>query len=388
MGKKKEFRVSLLLALIVLISNPVWFLWNIRFYIVAFLVFLLVVFLLPRLGRGDNFLAIFRKISITFLFFVYFVIISSLIGGFQLYVLISFVILLLYPLIKDKEKEIALKMITKMLAVIVFVSFIPWVVNTFIIQLPMLGGYIEYYDTKGMDSVIENYILFIQIKHDFLIRFYSIFDEPGTLGTLSAFILYANRFDFRQKQNIIILIGGCFTFSMAFYILMLLGLLIVNLNRFKRIVVSIIYVILFVIFMFLVLENNETFKTVIIDRFQNVNSSLENRESFYLNYFYDYFVNSSEIWFGIGRDFILSKNSLLAGQSYKFFIIEFGLFGFLCAVITYLSMVKKINLFQLGLFILFFVSFIQRPFLIQPWQILLFILIIGSSEINKNFKHD
>src|SRR5690606_28258663 len=120
-------------------------------------------------------------------------------------------------------------------AFIVFVSGIPWLIHTFAFPLPMWGGTIQYYESKGMDNILENYILFIQVQHEFVVRFYSIFDEPGTLGTLSAFVLYGNRYMFRRKENLIILIGGILTFSLAFYILLIAGLFIQNIRNIKQI---------------------------------------------------------------------------------------------------------------------------------------------------------
>lgn len=59
-------------------------------------------------------------------------------------------------------------------------------------------------------------------KHMAELRFHSIFDEPGYLGTISAFLLALNRYDFEKKENIIIFIAGLLTLSLAFYFLSIL----------------------------------------------------------------------------------------------------------------------------------------------------------------------
>ncbi len=59
---------------------------------------------------------------------------------------------------------------------------------------------------------MNNYLLFVTMATANTFRFYSMFDEPGVLGTLSAFVLFANKYDFKRKSNLIILIGAFFHF--------------------------------------------------------------------------------------------------------------------------------------------------------------------------------
>src|SRR5690606_22133604 len=329
-------KVPIILALIVLVSNPVWFLWNIRFVIVLLLILLLVLFLLPRLHSKSAVNSMGKNIPIVFLFAAYFLGISTLVGGFQTYLLTSAFILLIYPVITKQERLEALKIITNCLAIIILISGIPWLVNTFIFKLPMWGGTIKYYESKGMENVIENYILFIQVQHDFLVRFYSIFDEPGTLGTLCAFVLYGNRYNFKNRANLVILIGAIFTFSLAFYLLVILGLFIQNLRNVKKLLFAVIGLIIVGSTVLYLLADNETFQTAILGRFSDIEGSIENRELATLDVYYNRFLSTPEGIYGAGRNFLLSNPSLFKGQTYKFFVIEFGIIGSLILLITYL----------------------------------------------------
>ncbi len=49
------------------------------------------------------------------------------------------------------------------------------------------------------------------------LRFFAFFDEPGVLGNLAMVLLYLQKFNLRKWFNIIILVAGILTFSMAFY---------------------------------------------------------------------------------------------------------------------------------------------------------------------------
>ena len=51
-------------------------------------------------------------------------------------------------------------------------------------------------------------------------RFASIFDEPGYLGTLCGFLLALGRFDFKKYQNLIFLFAGMLSLSFAFYVIL------------------------------------------------------------------------------------------------------------------------------------------------------------------------
>lgn len=59
--------------------------------------------------------------------------------------------------------------------------------------------------------------IFIHTKFVRLDRFTGVFTEPGVVGTLSAFLLVTSGCDLKNdKRNIVILISGIFSFSLAF----------------------------------------------------------------------------------------------------------------------------------------------------------------------------
>ena len=80
-------------------------------------------------------------------------------------------------------------------------------------------------DFKGNDSFYYNYGLFLQGEGSNSFRFYSMFDEPGVVGTLGTFLLFANRYDFRKWYNIVMILSCLLTFSLAGYILTFIGLI-------------------------------------------------------------------------------------------------------------------------------------------------------------------
>ncbi len=65
------------------------------------------------------------------------------------------------------------------------------------------------------------YLFSLQVNflNEEIIRFPGIFDEPGYLGTLLAFILGIEKFNLKPWWNKLFLFSGILTFSLAFYIL-------------------------------------------------------------------------------------------------------------------------------------------------------------------------
>jgi hypothetical protein len=70
-------------------------------------------------------------------------------------------------------------------------------------------------------------------------RFMGPFDEPGVVGTISVLILVVEKFNLKSKRNVVVLIAGLISFSLAFYVLTVAYLLLVCLrNKPSRIYVS------------------------------------------------------------------------------------------------------------------------------------------------------
>lgn len=372
--------IPLLFTLIVFFQNPIWLFWNTGMYVVAICSILLFLILNKRIVRQGY--SYKTKIFPITLYISFFIIIMSVYEIRLSSVLFLFVLICL-PVISNVEKNKTLNLITTLLCVIVSVSLVPWFINTFLFKLPW--GYEMYYgDWKGDDgkTVLTNYYLFVQAKHDFIVRFYSVFDEPGVLGTLGAFVLVANRFNFKDKRIIIIFIGCIFTFSLAFYLLVSIGLIFLSKISFK----NIFFGTLFILPVFYFLQDNETFNTSVIGRVTNFeDNGVESRTSDALNLYFDTYVTKIDFIFGKGVKFF-SENRAMSGQGYKFFFIEYGLLGFVILLWIYISFINKYKRQTFLVLFIFLLSFFQRPSLFTPWCLIIFVLAISQFESSFNIK--
>ena len=384
---RKSLLIEWILMGIVFLQNPPWFLWENSYFYLSFLVLVLTVLCLERLVKNP--FVFTKQIPLIICLLIFFVFYSSF-GEFRFSSIVTILIFILLFVISEKEKIAALKLITTLLSIIIGVSLVAWLFHNNVSQLPMYG-FLNYGIGKGDEgnTVLKNYILFIEVASDTSNRFYSIFDEPGVLGTLAGFVLFANKYNFRNKLNIIIFIGGLFTFSLAFIGITILGVLLNNLKSKVAIIKGILALVFLLSISFFVLKNNETFQMAVVNRIINIDESgIDSRTSDHLNRFFNDFILSSDLILGKGTSFFKENVAFLSGQGYKLFIIEYGLIGFCLILLMYLTMAKKYSKVGYLCLSVFFLSFLQRPALFTAWQVVLFSLSVVNLYYlnNKNIK--
>lgn len=378
MNYKYECMIPFLLFLVIVFQNPIWPLWNFGVSI-SYIFLLLVAVMLFKRGK------MFVNSWVLYICSFFFLLLSFiLIPSFKTFHLSNIFILLSFFLLRFltiSERERILYFVTKYLYVIIVISFPLWFIHAFIVELPVFGE-LDLSELKGTFYPINNYFFFVTNSNIETYRFYSMFDEPGVLGTISAFILYGNRYDFFKKENIVILIGGIFTFSLAFYILTITGYILFNIKSVKQIMFSLIIIALLSTIVFYYLKDNEAFQNSIIERLSMDDTEvLDRRTGYNTALFFDNLFRTDDVWFGIGSEQmqILGVNQ---GASYKMFIIEYGIVSLVVLIFSYFSLINKYNWKSILFIILFILSFLQRPYAFTSWQFIIFYCVIYISEVN------
>lgn len=191
----------------------------------------------------------------------------------------------------------------------------------------------------------KNYFLAVQRTHsyDLLSEFKmcGIYDESGRLGTLAALFLVSERLKIKDKwQNILCLIAGILSFSLAFYIIIIIyycGMCIFN-RKFKNIMLIVIAIILYFVFL------NIQFEDSAIQNLQSRISVTEtglagdNRTNDQFDLLMNDFNENSNIYtliFGRGDGAIaeVQSDNNIDGSSYKCFIYNYGYLGFSSIII-------------------------------------------------------
>lgn len=380
----KSSIIQWILVGIVLSQNHPWFLWPNSYMWSAILIVVLLFLCASRLSFitvNGNFFAISSLIVILVSFFCIYTALQS----FRTSSVLSIVVFILVFALRKGEKIKALDKLTTLLSLIVLLAIVARLTNDYLFPLPHLP--LSYPDWKGDIPVLEikNFFWYIEPAGLAGNRLYSIFDEPGTLGTLIAFLLVGNNFNFRDSRNLVLLVGGVLTFSLAFFVISAFGFFLLRLSSPLKLAKGVVVFVLAVLGTVIFFWDNDAFRMIVINRIADLFVfGLESRNPQVLDIFYSQYIISPEALLGMGTNFHLENPTIFLGQSYKLFLIEYGFVGLLLVFSLYFCLILRDWKIGLVCLAVFFVSFLQRPFLFTPWQILLFSMVFERLLFFKN----
>ncbi len=237
---------------------------------------------------------------------------------------------------------------------------------------------VNYYNNN---AIVENYIdykfifLYRASSSISLVRLCGICNEPGYFGTICALILCASSLNLKKKSNIIILIAGFLTFSLAFIITLVIYLLLKYLKDVRTVILTVLLTCFYLFLLPNIYTGNPT-----IDRFiQRMTITDEglagdNRTTDELEYVFDDVVKNKPL-FGYGEGYLKTQNLKGGVSSYKTYIIQYGFVGciLLWGSLLLAALYKNKNYLSIIYIIAFFVNIYQRPnIMMLQYQILLF----------------
>ena len=210
------------------------------------------------------------------------------------------------------------------------------------------------------------------------IRFQSFAEEPGGVGTICSFLLFATSGCRKyRKQYIIFWLAGIFSFSLAFFLLAAIHLAFVTTNRRNRgtiMIVLLTAIVFYFVFPSLVDE-------LILDRLSG--GIDDNRSSgTLLAAFVSSWLDGS-LWWGtpassITNDYIVVGNAGATLMVYLYGIIRVGLL-IIAYVLGYLINLKNTHLqsktFAIVFLIVFWISFYQRQYVLFFSYILIYFVM-------------
>ena len=369
---KSYTAVEWLLFIAIISFQSPWFIWEygLSVYLQYFSISaLLILFVKHNRLKGGKGLPVF------FLLLFYFVIGQVFNKVHLSYFFIVFAFILAVR-ITQKESVNVLNMLTNYLFLSIIIPLPFWLIHQYVYPLPLFDV-TDIGDMKSTSSTLmENYFFFVTFQGMDAMRFYSWYDEPGVLGTLAPFILFANKFNMKDRRIPIILVGCIFTYSMAYFILTLIGWAYTARSSLKSIIATTMGVFIIGFGMFYFLKNNDAFQTSVVTRFMNYEThGVESRINYQTDLLWNKSLDSGKLILGNGSGAMDEFGGIAA--SYKSFILEFGYVGCFMLFVAYYSLLKRRD--QLGLFTLFLfaLSFLQRPQLFTAGWFLLFACVIG-----------
>jgi hypothetical protein len=384
------FKISILIVF--LRSLNAWFLWELSPFITGSISILFCTLFLS-VNKSFYSLKIEKLISVFILLIVEFYCIRNsnlkgYIGAFLITMPIIFVLLLI-----DEIKVDLLRFITLFCSILLFISLFAWLLFIVGVKLPY-----SVVNFNNGQYWYNNYYFFLYDLNPLVVipRFSSVFLEPGQLGIITIFLLFANHFNYRRREVWVLFIVTIFTFSLAAYILLIISVVIfIFIKTRKPIVYLTIWLILLTtgyIFFNSQNDGNNVINNLIISRLQIEYGNLagNNRFSPEMDSYFDDFLKSDKFYTGVGiEDY--EKLNLGANAGYKLFMVQYGLIGTLLLLIFYIVLVYKYSSkFSFFLFIVYLLSFLQASYALWECELLIFICSIPNTnslqEINNKWE--
>lgn len=378
---------SIIFAIISVISLQPYFVWNNKYvvYAICFLCMLLFIILYKMSAKNFD-----KKDILLVILYVIVIYFNASIDNIKILFGIFFLqIPVVVFLLGDNEFKInTYKYFVKLFALSLIPGIIIFVFNllgvdfshTLIEPLNALknGYYKCYYGAVVFASNVESYggILFT--------RLCGMYDEPGVPGTICGIILMIEKLDFKKNHiNKILLIGGLLSFSMAFYILLLINMLVNRKFKFFVFIILVLTVLNFSSFN----KQYGVFDKILFERIMISDFKLsgDNRTSSTLDYAYDHFLSSdlATILMGKGQGYVRDHVDDGGSSSYKILIFERGLIFFiLYLLLIALFYYKNTNSFKNYYILLaIYLSIYQRPDILILAYV---VLIVGGTLSNSS----
>lgn len=392
-GKLKVF----ILFLLALYSMQPYFFWD-KSIIAAGLSALLVLLYIAQNSFTPSFIKEYiekqckKQIRLYVLYFVYAIIIfcyfaNRNFNNILLPFLSTFIPVIIFILCTEEEKHYFQIITTNTMSIICGVSLFFFLLYlTGVFSLP---SYKIYHPTNKFYYYFENYILFIIVRGkntlNIIPRFQSIFTEPGHLGMMCALLLYGNKYNFRRKRIIILLFSLIFSLSLAAYVLFFAGLILykffISRKKLEFIFTASFISVGLILSGFLFYKmhpesvlSQRILSRLVIDNEKGIAGNNRNTKAFDKEF--ELFKKEGvNLLFGTCATGNTESSKFPKGgnSSYKTYIYDFGLLGLFILILFYLSFIYGANSkIMFGMFILFSLSFLQRPYATWLSQILIF----------------
>lgn len=233
-----------------------------------------------------------------------------------------------------RKKEWLLSFFSIIIQSMVGIGLIGWILFLFNFPLP-------YYTVDTNDFYTHTIYYVFNLNGlpnlQLLPRYAGPFLEPGHIGTMCVFLLYYQKFNLKNVGNIILLLGILFSLSLAAYGLMIGAILLTLLNKRKWIYcISIcLFFTLCGIGAMVYNDGDNVINQAIVLRLEMDESGEiagNNRTSSSFDRAYQLFLESDDIWFGVGRKAFGTRgngtdNITIGCATYKRYFFLRGIIG-------------------------------------------------------------
>lgn len=284
--------------------------------------------------------------------------------------IVNFLLLLSLCLQEDNLKKRLFTNFTKVFSVILFISFIvyiPWIAG-----LEFLPKHVVEFDGRAFRS--DYLCLYTDSVPP---RFQGLFLEPGHIGMIISFVLFCRGYDLKSKQNWILILSLILSFSLAGYILAILGLVMYLLLHgklsFKAVFLTCIC--LGGLSFWAIKQQDNVFYELIFRRLEFDGGTIagDNRYTPEFESFYKLSM-ANQRYFLLGMQDKFDINAFPKNAGYKVYLIENGVIALAFLFLRYCAILfSRFSFHGLVLLVLFSLSFLQRPY--ADWFVMYLLFI-------------
>lgn len=272
---------------------------------------------------------------------------------------------LLYDLLRFCTKWLAILLIPGLL--------IYWV--TLVADLPSIGRYVH-----PLYEPYTNYLFFIKTTYDYgtLVRFNSVFLEPGHMGLLCTFMMMANGFRFKEcKWLYVLAVSVGFSFSLAAYLLSVIGFIALKINSLVKLVAVAVLIAGVVVGALTLGGGDNAMNELIISRLEYDDSKGikgNNRVESNVDYVYEKSIKDGNHWVGVQDK---TNMDMVAGAGVKIFVIHYGFVAVILVFLFYISLIPTGPdwRYTMSFLLVLALCFLQRAY--PEWYSWLFPYVAG-----------
>lgn len=318
---------------------------------------------------------------IAFLWYLYTPFISpNFIGGLILN-LLTYIPIYTVIMSSLKVKKELLKFITTATAIMLLVSLIGWILYILGVNLPHTY---EYNFEDNFHNYI-NYYVFIIVDRtfDILPRFNGMFIEPGQMASVCVLLLLCSAISKAPKWCIMIIgFGLIISFSLAGWLVMLLGFLGNSIINARKRLMYLPFVLVWVggVYYYAQAEQNSIINTYIFDRLVFDEEKIivgNNRTHDDFDMHYEKFIESSDALWGIHKELAQGNNWTIGNAGYKVFIVVYGIVGLsLVLLLLFCHYQKNRDSHALVFLGVYLILGAIRSFWITPYWLVIFLIAI------------
>ncbi len=286
---------------------------------------------------------------------------------------------LIFTLSKEYQQDL-LKSVTKWLCIILGISLFVYFVNLFV-PLPHTTFIVPNNDFY---QPFDNYFFYIysggyESEDAGVLRFGSIFLEPGHLSMICILMLFANRFRFKSQPLLWIpFVCIMISFSLTGYVLLLISIFLLKIKNIFYMLASVIVLTSSWLFVTEIWnEGNNPVNILIVQRLEfDTGKGIKgnNRTVKKTDYYYKQRVQDGQIILGIGN---ADKGDRVKGAGYKIFLLRNGVISAILVGLIYILLInpKSNKRYAWSFFTVIILLFLQRAY--PSWYSWLFFYTLG-----------